>query len=155
MGTSTDGHICFGILFEEGVEFPWDNEPFGGDITDWWRSVNGFRDVHQPWTPDGDYMPGWSLEDERFNEYIAAQVEWDAENPVPVELVNYCSDSCAMYILAYPDSIETANRGSPIELGGRLETDDCAADRLRAFCGKYLHTEYDDPKWWLSSYWSR
>lgn len=34
MTTSTNAELCFGIEFDEGYEFPWDEE--WEDIEDWW-----------------------------------------------------------------------------------------------------------------------
>ena len=39
MGISTDGQICFGVLFEEGYEFPWDCEEYAYDIYIWWDKI--------------------------------------------------------------------------------------------------------------------
>ena len=36
MGVSTDGQISFGILLDEGVETPWDDEKYAFDIEKWW-----------------------------------------------------------------------------------------------------------------------
>lgn len=38
MGMSTDGQLCFGICFEDGFEFPWDNEEFDNSIERWWNA---------------------------------------------------------------------------------------------------------------------
>ncbi len=35
MGTSTDGILCYGVVYGE-VDFPWDAEPWDGDEEDWW-----------------------------------------------------------------------------------------------------------------------
>lgn len=37
MGISTDGEICYGIIFEDGYEFPWDID-HEGDPEMWWIS---------------------------------------------------------------------------------------------------------------------
>jgi hypothetical protein len=46
MGISTDGSVCYGILFDEGFEFPWDDEENEGYIEDWWKNFN--EDVECP-----------------------------------------------------------------------------------------------------------
>ena len=45
MGTSTDGRINYGILFEEDFQFPWDeDEKYDGDIEQWWMyKVHGYK----------------------------------------------------------------------------------------------------------------
>jgi hypothetical protein len=40
MGISTNGSICYGILFDEDFEFPWDDEENEGYIEDWWENFN-------------------------------------------------------------------------------------------------------------------
>ncbi len=160
MSTSTNGEISFGILFDEGFEFPWQDEDGNDEIEDWWRKVNGFVDVHQPWTPEGEWAEGFSENDPRYQEYRDARSAWGKAHPLPIELVNCCSCDCPQYILAYPGSVKTAYRGSPVEIGVELDIDPNAAASLVEFCKKYgieHDPEYSDldmvPKWWLSSYW--
>ena len=40
MGQSTNGELWYGVVFEDGYEFPWDAEEFSGDLDDWWRTEN-------------------------------------------------------------------------------------------------------------------
>lgn len=161
MDTSTDGEISFGIMFEEGFEFPWDQScddgevehDFGGDIEEWWRLMNGFSIADSPFTQEGDYKPGVTKNDPRINSYFDRQYKWDLENPLPVQLISYKSGDCPAYILAVPQSVITANRGVPVEIQvNQLKTNDAAAKVLMDFCERFGIETDEKPKWWLSSY---
>jgi len=69
MGCNVTGTLVFGIAFEEeGFEFPWDDL----GLEDWWREINAYVPLYQPYTPDQeDYAEGWSRDDPRFDEYYA------------------------------------------------------------------------------------
>ena len=118
MGVSTDGQICFGILFDEGFEFPWDSNEFEGDIEGWWTfDVLEFRHSFEIFTPEGEYLGGERPPEERITEYFRERREFTERNPeLPVELVNCCSGDCPMYILAIPKTCYSASRGYPEEL---------------------------------------
>ena len=173
MGTTTNGQICYGILFDEDFEFPWSERD---GIDDWWREVNGYENpCWNPFTPEGDYKAeivtntrvygpvtsGYGMvtsDDPRIQEYFQHQRNWDKEHPLPIELVNCCSCDCPIWILAAPASTEIARRGYPSELDLRaLKVNDVAKApgwraNLLEFCDKYK-IEHDEPRWWLSSYW--
>ena len=157
MSQSTDGHICFGILLEEGAgPFPWDeDDEYGyGDIEEWWRKINGYKPPFEIWEEHvAEYLPGVTLE--MKDEYYNHRRDWKKVNPVPVELVNYCSCDYPMYIIALSETCKNANRGYP----EAFEPNDLVVSAERAmelinFCKKYgidMGEEY--PRWWLSSYW--
>ena len=149
MGVSTNGQICFGVMLEEGVELPW-----GEDIEEWWRKVNDFKDVHEPWTEEGEYAEGWEERDPRFKEYYDARREWLKKNPLPVALVNYCSGDYPMYILAVPETFIQCSRGYPTEISvpdSFIVTIDQATAVLD-FIEKYEIECDKKMRWWLSSY---
>lgn len=155
MGVSTNGQISYGILFEEGFEFPWDCEQFDGDIEDWWKSANGYQNPEfDPYDERGDYKPGVTKDDPRIAAYHGHAREWLQANPVPVELVNCCSADCPIYILSLPEFGATANRGYPQAFHPTLLVERPEhAQQLVDFCAKYGIETSDEPKWWLSSYW--
>lgn len=65
-------------------------------------------------------------------------------------VVNYCSESCPMYIVAIEASVTTASRGYPEQIGNlRKDWDDTI---LKKAC-EGLNT-VSEPAWFLSSYWS-
>ncbi len=101
MGVSTDGQLSFGVVFDECFEFPWDSEEFDGDYDEWWQSVNGYENPNPcPYGDDGGYKPGMNRESPEVKAYHAHSIAWRKENPFPVEIVNYCSGDCPMYLLA-------------------------------------------------------
>lgn len=155
MGTSTNGEISFGIKFEEDFEFPWDSPAWSGEIEEWWRDVNGFSVEDSPFNSEGNYKPGFSEGDPRIGAYFDRQSDWDESHPLPVQLVNYQHIDCADYILAVPQSVITAYRGSPVELNIiELKTNEAAKNVLIKFCERFgIDCGDETPKWWLSSYW--
>jgi hypothetical protein len=154
MGVSTDGQLHFGIVFEEGTEFPWEMDEHEHDIEQWWRNINGYKDIFEPYTDEGEYAAGWSRNDPRFDEYFRHSREWLVANPVPVEVVNYCSDSCPMYLLAVPGVGHSNNRGYPVKIDPtQLVVTPEQSNVLVGFCKKYGIETSDDPAWYLTSYW--
>lgn len=110
MGVSTDGQICYGILFEEGVEFPWDDERFDGDMDDWWLfEVLKFRHSFEIYDPDGNYIDGTRPSQERISEYYNESREFLKANPCPVTKVTHCSCDYPMCILAVPHTFKYAS----------------------------------------------
>lgn len=153
MGVSTDGQICFGIMFEEGAEFPWD-EDFGGDIDEWWMHVTGYVPSIHPYTGDGKYAPGFSEHDPRIKEYYDEQRAWEKEHPCPIELVNYCSADCPMYIIAVPRTCNSCRRGYPEKFDPTdLTVKASEGEGLLEFCAKHGIEVEGKPEWYLSSYW--
>lgn len=154
MGQSTNGIICFGVPCEEGTEFPWDDEGFDGDIVEWWRAINGFTDIHSPFTALGDYSPGWSRDDPRLTEYYEHRARWLAEHPVPVELENYCSGDYPMYAITVPWLGMRCYRGYPETFDPRsLVATDRQVEDLKAFMVKHGINGDGEPRWLLISYW--
>lgn len=158
MGVSTDGIICFGIAFEEGTQFPWDDD----GIESWWRNVNGYKPPFEMYDASGNYLPTVELETDKFGQkhakkevtelYYGHMHAWEKENPLPVELVNCCSGDCPIWILTVPAVGLHARRGYPEKLDpGSLKTPD--ADALLAFCQKYKLEHDEPPSWYLCSYW--
>lgn len=152
VGISTDGQLSFGVMFEEGFEFPWDSDEFGGDVDEWWRAVKGFRNPHPcPYGADGNYRPGIKSGSREVAEYHGYTVRWEADNPMPVQLVNYCSGSCPMYILAVKHI--RCWRGIPCEIDpAMLEVSEADRRKLSDFLAFY-GIEAEEPRWWLTSYW--
>lgn len=152
MGVSTNGIIAFGIPLEDGVELPWD-ESHDGDIEEWWRDINGFVDVHQPWQ-NGDYAPGWAKDDPRFDEYYAHRRQWLKENPIPVEFENFCSGDYAMWAATVPGLSKMCRRGYPEEFepAGLVASEEQCHGLMR-FLDKHRIPFEGQPRWLLMSYW--
>ncbi len=150
MSTSTDGQICFGVAFEEDFEFPW-----GDDIEAWWKDVNNYVNPEfNPFTEEGDYKPGINNSDPRIQKHWTHQRQWEKDNPMPVDLINYCSGECPMFIIAVPQTVITANRGYPVTVDPELFllNEAIYKQQLLDFFNKY-DIKSAEPKWLLSSYW--
>jgi hypothetical protein len=135
MGQSTNGQICYGAIFEEGNEFPWDER---GSLEEWWRTESGI-DEAKTYPAEG------------WREYEQA---FDAAHPCPVEEVNYCSGDYPIYMLAIPATLKKCRRGypekfEPSELVVSLEDFKAFTD----FCGKYNLISEHPVGWYLTSYW--
>ena len=155
MSQSTDGEISYGIKFEEDFEFPWDDDKYTYDIDDWWLEVLGYQIPFEVYDKDGNYINNERPEEKVINEYYKHRREFLEQNPVPIQLVNYCCSLYPEYIVAIPSTIQTANRGCPVELNiNELTFTDEERYKLIEFCIKYLNLtkEQCDPKWYLTSY---
>jgi hypothetical protein len=158
MGVSTNGQICFGILFEEGFEFPWDTEDEDpeGDLEEWWLyKICGYRNPIELYNKEGGYLNGVEPSKKDADLYYSSRRDYLQKHPVPVKLVNYCSGECPMYILAIRRTSIYNNRGYPKEFDPKeLTVTKEESIELRVFCKKYINfSAVYYPKWYLSSYW--
>lgn len=162
MGVSTDGQLCYGVPFPEGFEFPW--EKYSEEK--WWRKINGYKPPFMLYNEDGEYLSGVKPPEALVDQYYEHQNEWDKANPFPVEVVNYCSDDCPMYMLAVKESVKNNSRGYPEEINpAELTVTDEQKKVLLNFIENYIKEKVDEyaedysdklslePKWYLSSYW--
>ena len=150
MGISSNGLIAFGIPFEEGFQFPW-NEKNEGDIEAWWLDVCGFKPTLYPFTDEGEYIKGYT--DKMGNDYFAEKHAFQKEHPLPIELQNYCHGDYPMYMLCIEDSVIRASRGFPNELNPEnLTAKEDWAKILTDFCKKHEIEIPSEPKWYLFSY---
>lgn len=164
MGQSTDGQICYGIAFPDGFSFPWD------DHEKWWREVNGYKHPFKLYNNDESGYIGGVRDEKKIDAYYDHQHAWDKEHPFPVELVNYCSGDCPMYILAVKETCKNNSRGYPEKFNpAELKVTEEQKQSLLDFCNKYLgekisehnNDEYIsednkivlEPEWYLTSYW--
>lgn len=154
MGVSTNAEINYGIVFDEGFEFPWDDDKYDCDIWEWWRDVNGYKPLFKPYSDDGGYAPGFSKDDPRIDEYYEHMNKWDEENPIGVKLVNYCSDDCPIYMLAIEKAGILAHRGEPaLFVPSELLGAKAMSAWLTEFCAKWGIETEQEPGWYLTSYW--
>lgn len=152
MGVSTDGQLNYGIVFDEGFEFPWSERD---DVEDWWREVNGYENPNfDPYDGKGGYKPGVTRDDPRVTAYHLHRREWMAAHPIPIELVNYCSGDYPCWMLALPELKWCASRGCPerIDPAALVVTDE-QRNSLIEFCKKYGIEHDAPPAWYLTSYW--
>ena len=154
MGQSTNAEINYGVIVTvDDDELPWRSD--GGEFEDWWRSVNGFKhSVPSPFDAAGNYLHGVDRKSTQVRQYFAESSAWDAANPPPVELVNYCSAECPMIMLAVRGAGLLAHRGDPTEFNpSALVVKPEAVEALLKFCSDH-GIEYDgQPGWYLTSYW--
>jgi len=150
MGQSTNGQICYGIMFEEDTEFPWDD--VGEE--DWWLNVKGFRHSFQLFDASGNYLNGVEPTEEQSDIYWGERSKFLEDNPLPVSLVNYCSGECPMWIIAVPDTVRYNYRGYPKAFNpSDLTVADQSVAALLDFCKQYDIPIDSEPAWYLSSYW--
>lgn len=139
MGTSTNGMIGFGWMFEEGIEFPWyDEADWDYGVEDWWRKINGFI------ASDGDY-----------DAQLDKKRTWDKANPCPITIENYSSDGCPMYAIIITRTLLTCWRGHPTTFNPRdLRVDKAKVEEITVLLREH-HIELEEPSWLLMSYWGQ
>ncbi len=152
MGVSTNGQICFGLLYEEGFEFPWNED--GQELEDWWRDVCEYKPSKEVYDSKGDHLPGIGKAD--IDAYYAERRAWDEAHPCPVAEVNVCSGDCPIYILAIPSTVKTARRGYPEVLAPDLDFQfkPGAREAFLSFIQAYELQTDAVPAWYLSSLWN-
>ena len=160
MGQSTDGSISYGVVIEEGTELPWEHELFNGDEFLWWREVNGYENPHWcPYDGFGNYKEGVKESDpgleEKVSKYHRHTWDWEKENPMPVDLVNYCSAG-----LSTLRDRRQRQRASLLERSSGVRFDPknlTVPEESRVALMKFLDDyaiEYEgSPGWLLTSYW--
>ena len=148
---SVNGNICYGVLLDVDSDIPWEDEKYEFDIEVWWRKIKGFEQSREIYTDDGERRLDGITEDD-VKKHYAEEHEWLKDNPLPVELVNYCSGDEPMYILAYPDSVLTCYLGHPLKVSSAVIDTDNAESLLIDFCKDHLIRYVGAPELWLSSY---
>ena len=130
MGVSTNGYVCFGFLLEEGAPMPWDDHE---EIEAWWFKEKVGRDY------------------ESYEEYSL----FLRENPCPVELVNACSLSHPMWILALAGTVRTALRGGPEIINPKSlhVKDEDKMPLIRIMSHYEIDHIGEGAQWYLASYW--
>lgn len=151
MGQSTDGQICFGIVFKDGYEFPWSENEDGHE--EWWHTVvNGFKPSFEIYDENDEYLNGVRPSEEIITKYYKEKLEFKKNNPLPFELVNYCSGDCPMYILAVPSTFIKCSRGYPKEITPLMfNIDENSLQKFKNFCQEF-DFKIEDAKWCLTSY---
>lgn len=151
MSVSTNGNLSYGCIFDEYFEFPWQADKYEGELEEWWMDVKGFvNPVECPYDEEGNYREG--IAEDSVGKWLSNRRDWLRSNPPPVEVVNYCSGSYPMFIIAVK-SLE-ATRGNPVRVNFAHLPDE---DGLRQTLIHFLEEskiDYNpgDIGWWLSSY---
>ena len=159
---SAYGRITYGVLFEEGYEFPWGNDSYWEGIEDWWvYQICGYKNPIELYKENGEYINGERPSQEEFDLYYDTRTEFFVEHPLPIEVVDYCCEGCPVYMIVVPGVSMSSCDGDVEEIDlQKLTVTQAENDRLIEFCEKYCQpTEgsyYEfpvmDPKWHLSSY---
>lgn len=155
MGVSTDGIIGYGVVFDEDYEFPWDAEKYDGDIEEWWMVQTNYEPPFCPYTDDGgDYKPGINSESPEVSVWHTSRRDWIERNPVPVELVNYCSGDYPMIAVCVPGSVISCRRGCPLAFDTRdLKVTTDQHNDLEFFLDEYGLVPDEGAQWYLMSFW--
>lgn len=152
MGVSTDGMICFGIDFGEETDFPWQVSDYE-EIEEWWLVVKNYKPSVEIYDENGNYIGDKATQLEVVRNYYKERHDFLEKNPVPVDVVTYCSYDCPMYVLAVPGTLKIASRGDAVEL------DEFQIDHNKLVDFYAFFTEFgidiDDKKvtWYLTSLW--
>lgn len=158
MSTSTNGQLSFGLIFDEGFEFPWRDEDGDGDEDDfiraWWHKKNSYEDPTRGlYDPDGNCVEPEPSQEE-ISKMYRERNEWEKAHPIPIQVVNYCSCDCPMLMLATRHF--SARRGCPEEIDiQELAAIDTTEDRriLLDFLAEHGIECEGEPQWFLSSLW--
>ncbi len=151
MGVTINGQICYGILFEDRYEFPWDSED-DFYLEDWWCKSQGYKSLYEPFTPEGEWAEGYD-ESSDLRDYHDHYAQWKREHPIPVKEVNCCSGDYPIIILAIPSTVMWASCGYPQEFEPITELiiDSLHLSNFKTFF-TITNLEWSEPKWYLSSY---
>lgn len=149
MGQSTNATILFGIPFDEGFDFPWE------DIDDWWLKVSGFKPSVEIYADtESGYINDVNPDQKIISQYYDEKRIFKENNPLPVHLEHHCHHECPMYILAVPGTVKTAYRGDVEKFDPKdLTVSDEQVKELLEFCKKYGIEHEETPTWCLVSYW--
>ena len=129
MSVRTDAEICYGILLEEGIELPWDEE-YEGDVWAWWDRVKDNPEHKIPFELINCCSLGFPI-------YILA---------IPGTVIEARR--------GYPTIIDPPYHFSPFNSDNDANKQDTVD--LIEFCKKYkIPIDYENIKfrWWLSSFW--
>lgn len=150
MGQSTDGQLGFGVVFEEGYEFPWED-----DIEDWWLNECGFKPSVEIY---GDTATGYANNvhpsQKVIDNYYDEKQAFKEAHPLPGRFENYCHHECPMWMLMVPSTFKRNSRGDATEIDPqKMTVTDEEKKALLDFCEKYDLKYENGPSWFLTSYW--
>ena len=155
MGVSTDAQLSYGIDFGEEPEFPWMDDKYEDDIEEWWMDVNNFIcSVESPYDNDSatGYKDGYDGQSPEVSMYHKARLEWKDKNPVPIDVVYYCSHDYPMYLLAVKGYDSHVARGYCEEVDTN-PVPTAYADRFMAFLKEHGIETDERPRWLMTSMW--
>lgn len=151
MSQSTNGQIAFGIVYDEGTEFPWSERD---DFDDWWlNDICNFKPSREIWDEAGNFINGVRPEQSVINAYFNEKDEFLENHVCLIEPLNVCSYEYPIYALIISSTKITASGGNPtvFEPDTLVVTDE-EIQALKDFCETF-NIPYSEPSWFLSSLW--
>lgn len=149
-----DGILAYGVVCTEDVLFPWNTDE-RDSYQEWWLKETGFHPPCEPYTPDGEFAPGFMEGDPRIADYWASRDLWLQRHPIPAEPVNYCSDRDPLWALVVPGRQFRCELGYPVRIGVEDLLDITSEERydLMNFIAKYgIPVASKRPQWLLMSW---
>lgn len=152
MGVSTNGQICYGVLFEDGYAMPWDESRH--TESEWYyRLFPDYPTADELYTEEGNLKEGVTQE-ELITRLTQRRAYRDKKEDLPFEAVNVCSCDYPMYILAVPGTTKSAARGYLEVLDfNDLQPDPVALDKFLSFMSEHFPDIDVKLEWYLSSLW--
>ena len=127
MGVSTDAYLFFGF--------------------DFFAPASGKGNSPQ-WREEGDdrfYWSEWASSRQLREQGISDKLE-----KLNIYIGSHCSSDFPIWFICTEESYVCAWRGYPKE--AKMEAGENAVARLKEAC-ELLGIEFEEPKWWLASYW--
>ena len=89
MGSSVDGKLSYGAIFNKDTEFPWNKKEFGYNIDDWWlKDVLGWKPPFKLYDENGEYVNP-EITKGKVEGYYNSMIELRDKNPIPVGIAYY------------------------------------------------------------------
>lgn len=161
MGVSTDAYLYFGFDFHDNegdVQCEWMDE-YGDDWEEFYIDKLGLKDDSGFWTEEGNYAF-----EKGTPEYKAADKKRDKWHDKKMAVINKLTKdgTIGIYHHCHHDypvwfvhvHYHSASRGYPMEINPstNMKIDKKDIKLLKQFCEE-LEIEYQEPKWFLASYW--
>src|SRR5690242_14196191 len=113
MSVSTNGQICYGVVFPDGYEFPWGES----NIDDWWLEECGYKpSINIYADTETGYVDNKKPDQKIIDQYYDEKVNFLKDHLIPVAVVNYCSGDYPMYLLAIPRTFKQNFRGEAAKI---------------------------------------
>ncbi len=127
--------ICYGVLFEEDFEFPWNTEKHLHSLKLWYLEQNGISE-------------GGNFDLEKIK---AEYTKFELQQINCIEEVNYSSKKEPMIILAISSTTKSSLIGDPTEFNPiDMVYDEIDKSFLISLCERIGNK--NQPKWYLCSY---
>lgn len=121
MGMNAQAEIAYGYPCAEDAALPW-----GDDIEQWWRDINGYKSPFEIFDAEGNWLNGKRPDQKVIDEYYNHKFEWDKQNPLPVELCFTGSHDYSRTFLAVPNEGDSIDYGEFLPLSKSLVTPESA-----------------------------